>query len=274
VPKSTTLSFAVGVFVLLPFIGAAAQVTRPVAITATEIIPLKTTADLVLKDVGLGGHGQVVFTLQNRGDVSINGAVGKLEALRGPTITTPPIRIDVYVGGALIQTVYQQAIGARQAVALAVTPNGVAPRCAETRAVKVVVDPQNVVPEFSDANNTTEAVAPRPCPDLAVQSVSRDASGIAGETYEVKVTVINKGTAPSPPDQAWGTSLTSAPGLNGWPEMVPMHVIPALAPGESFSFHVGGSVLAVAHSWVEIFLDINRLIEESDETNNFVKTKI
>jgi hypothetical protein len=56
--------------------------------------------------------------------------------------------------------------------------------------------------------------------------------------------------------------------------MVPMHTIPALAPGEIYSFHVGGSVLAVAHSWVEIYLDINRLIEESDESNNFVKTKI
>jgi subtilase family serine protease len=278
VKKSTTLSFAMVVLAHLPFTGAAAQVNLAVSardIPSADVIPLKTTADLVLRDLGLGSKGQVVFTLQNRGDVTVNASGGsKGIALHGPTISTPPIRIDVYVGGTLIQTVYQAGIGARQAVALAVTPNTAAPKCSETRAVKVVVDPQNVVPEFSDANNSAEATAPRPCPDLAVQSIDRQSSGIAGETYEVKVTVVNKGTAPSPPDQAWGTALTSAPGLNGWPEMVPMHTIPALAPGETYSFHVGGSVLAVAHSWVEIYLDINRLIEESDESNNFVKTKI
>jgi subtilase family serine protease len=107
-----------------------------------------------------------------------------------------------------------------------------------------------------------------------VLKIEREKDGIAGETYRVKVTVINKGGAASPPDQAWGTALTSAPGLNGWPEMVPMHLIPALAPGETYVFRIGGSVLAVAHSWVEIFLDVNRLIQESDETNNFLKTEI
>lgn len=241
-------------------------------IARTDIGPLdanalKTSVDLVAKEVGLGGLGQIVFTLQNRGGVSVNAGTPRLP---NTSITTPPIKIDLYVGGTLVQSVYQQALAGNTSRVMTVPMLNNVPKCGETRAIKVVIDPANVIPELHDENNSTAATVPRPCPDLAIQSIKRESSGIAGETYRVLVTIVNKGTAASPPDEVWATALTSAPGLNGWPETVPMHTVPGLAPGATYSFRVGGTVASVAHSWVRVFVDIKRLIEESDETNNLV----
>jgi hypothetical protein len=240
-------------------------------IVTAEASALTTSADLIVKDVGLGGLGQIVFTLENRGGVSINAP---RRAMPSQSISTPPIKIDLYVGGSLVQSVYESGLNANASKVVTVPQGGTPPRCGETRALKIVVDPGNVVPELHDDNNSAQATAPRPCPDLAVQSITKVSTGVAGETYSVKVTVINKGMAASPPADVWGTSMTTAPGLNGWPETVPMHQIPALAPGETTSFRIGGSVVTGASSWVRVFLDINRLIDESDETNNLVDKKL
>ena len=88
----------------------------------------------------------------------------------------------------------------------------------EARNLKVVVDPQNQVAELHDDNNVLEANnSARPCPDLAIKSIKRDKEGLLGETYRPKVTIINRGNAPSPSCQVWGTALSSAPGITGWP---------------------------------------------------------
>ncbi len=228
---------------------------------------LKTSVDLTVKDVGLSGLGQIVFTLQNRGGIGINP--GKF-TVSPNAINTPPVRMDVYLGGALVQSVYQASLGGGESKAFAVMPVSNVPRCKETRDIKVVVDPSNVVPELHDDNNTVAVTVARPCPDLAVKSIEREKSGTFGETYQVKVTVINSGNAPAPAFQAWGTASTEAPGLTGWPEMVPMHEIGALAPGQTYVFHIGGDQLSVVHTWVRVFLDLPRHVDELDETNNLV----
>jgi hypothetical protein len=105
-------------------------------------------------------------------------------------------------------------------------------------------------------------------------SIERDKEGMFGETYRAKVTIINQGNAPSPSTQVWATSLSSAPGITGWPEFSPTKTIPALAPGQKTSFKTGGSVLSVDNSWVRIILDRFFEIEESDESNNFKEKKL
>jgi hypothetical protein len=247
--------------------GQGANVIGRIDVGPLDANALKTAVDLVAKEVGLGGLGQIVFTLHNRGGVSVNVGSPKVP---NASINTPPINIDLYVGGALVQSVYQQGLAGNSSRVMTVPMLNNVPKCGETRAIKVVIDPANVIPELHDENNSTTATALRPCPDLAIQSIKRESSGIAGETYRVLVTIVNKGTAASPPDEVWATALTSAPGLNGWPETVPMHTMPGLAPGATYSFRVGGTVASVAHSWVRVFVDIKRLIEESDETNNLV----
>jgi hypothetical protein len=262
----------------LPMSQMQAQAGRAIAvardpITTIEAERLKTSVDLIARDVGLSGLGEIVFTLENRGDVNINEG-GKHTNPPKKTISTPPIRIDLYLGGALVQSVYQASLGGDQSHAFAVKPLSNVPNCKDVRAIKIVVDPANVVPELHDDNNTAAVTVARPCPDLAVKSIEREKSGVAGETYRVKVTVINLGNAPAPTFQAWGTAVNSFPGPTGWPEMVPMREIPALAPGETYVFRPGGDQASFTNTWVKIYLDINHHIDELDETNNLVDKKL
>jgi hypothetical protein len=279
--------------IALPVTQVGAQVGHPLVIahdpvTSLEAERLKTAADLTVKDVGLSGLGQIVFILQNRGAVGINTAERIADKLAGTArniggagrsakvISTPPIQMDIYLGGTKIQAQYQPGLAGEDARSFVVTlPSNVpVPHCKDVRDIKIVVDPANVVPELHDDNNTAAVTVARPCPDLAVKSIEREKSGIAGETYRVKVTVINLGNAPAPEFQAWGTAVNSFPGPTGWPEMVPMRDIPPLAPGETFVFRPGGDQASFTNTWVKIYLDILHHIDELDETNNLVDKKL
>jgi subtilase family serine protease len=135
--------------------------------------------------------------------------------------------------------------------------------------LKLVVDPRNEFTEGTETDNTLVRTPARPCPDLAVKNISREYEGIAGETYRVKVTIVNLGNAPSPSTQVWATSLPGDPWpVNGWPALSPTETIRSLAPGETTSFKVGGTVLASNRTAVRIMLDRHSEIAEMDETNN------
>jgi hypothetical protein len=240
-----------------------------------DIILLRTTSDLVARDLGFTGPGEITFNLVNRGEVGTNvqakqGSATTIAALPSPSGS--PISIDIWMGTSKI-TVQQPSMGGKQTknFNVPIPSNYSKPKCLETRNLKVVIDPQNQIKELHDDNNVTEANnSARPCPDLAIKSITRDYSGLLNETYSPKVTIINQGNAPSPSTQVWGTSL---PGgvwpVTGWPELVPTHTIPALAPGQSTSFHIGGSVVSANHTAIRIILDRHFQIEESDESNNF-----
>lgn len=241
-----------------------------------DVILLQTNADLVTRDIGLTAAGEVTFRLVNRGEVGINVSPksGALTLAQAPPSNPPgpPISIDVWAGTSKISTVYQPSMGGSQSKTFTVPipSNYSAPKCLETRDLKVVVDPQKQIAELYDDNNVTEADSARPCPDLAIKSIKRHYTGLFNETYRVKVTISNEGNAPSPSTQVWGTSL---PGgvwpVTGWPEVTPNHTIPALDPGETTSFKTGGSVLSANHTAVRVVLDRFYEIEESDESNNF-----
>jgi hypothetical protein len=264
--------------VVVSFLAAAiatAQVGLQNQALAPDLVALQNASDLVTKDLGFTGLAEITFNLVNRGEVGIN-----VPAKQGGAATTaaqapssgPPISIDIYIGTSKI-TVQQPSMGGKQTKNFKVPlpSNYSKPKCLETRNLKVVVDPQNQIKELHDDNNVTEATnSARPCPDLAIKSIKRDYEGLFNETYRVKVTIINQGNAPSPSTQVWGTSL---PGgvwpVTGWPELIPTHTIPALAPGETTSFKTGGSVLSANKTSVRVILDRNFQIEESDESNNF-----
>ena len=246
----------------------------------SEVIALKTAADLVARDLGFNGAGDITFNLVNRGEVGThaqNMPGGSMTKARQAPSSSPPISIDVYIGTSKI-TIQQPSMGGKQTKNFTVPiPSNYSsastskPKCLETRNLKVVVDPQNQVKELHDDNNVTEAAnSARPCPDLAIKSIKRDYEGLLNETYRVKVTVVNQGNAPSPSNVVWATSL---PGgvwpVTGWPELVPTTTLKALAPGEETSFKVGGSVVSANKTAVRIILDRDRVVEESDEGNNF-----
>ena len=253
---------------------AAAAAAQSEAINP-DVIALKTTSDLVAKDLGFTGLGEIVFNLVNRGEVGINVPKkqgGATTMAAQPPPSGPPISIDIWMGTSKI-TVQQPSMGGKQTknFKVPIPSNYSKPKCLETRNLKVVIDPQNQIKELHDDNNVTETTnSARPCPDLAIKSIKRDYSGLLNETYSPKVTIINQGNALSPSTQVWGTSL---PGgvwpVTGWPELVPTHTIPALSPGQTTSFHIGGSVVSANHTAIRIILDRHFQIEESDESNNF-----
>jgi CARDB len=250
--------------------GAQTQAVNP------DVIALKTTSDLVIRDLRFTGEGEIAFNLVNRGDLGINvpgGHSGAMTLRARPSASGPPIPIDIWMGTSKIMTVQQPSIAGAQTKSLkvAIPSNYVTPGCLDTRDLKVAVDAQNQFAELYDDNNVTEAAdAARPCPDLAIKSIKRHYTGLLNETYRVKVTIINQGNAASPSTQVWGTSLpTGIWPLTGWPEIVPTHTIPALDPGESTSFKTGGSVLSTNHTAVRVLVDRYFKIDESEEGNNF-----
>jgi hypothetical protein len=241
-----------------------------------DVIALKTTSDLAAKDLGFTALGEITFNLVNRGEVGINVPKkqgGATTMAAQPPASGPPIKIDIYMGGNLVKSVFQPSVGGKQTKNFKenIPTTLPKPKCLETRNLKVVVDPQNQIKELHDDNNVTEATnSARPCPDLAIKSIKRDYSGVLKETYSPKVTIVNQGNAPSPSTQVWATSLPGDPWpVNGWPAIVPVKTISALAPGATTSFHVGGSVLSSNRTAVRIVLDRHYQIEESDENNNF-----
>lgn len=240
---------------------------RDVAAGSTQVVA-GLPADLVAKDLAFAPDGQILVTLANTGKTGVNPPPAG--APRG-TPSGPPIQVDLYLGGTRIQTLYQQSLAASTTRVLKVQLQSNAPGCGESRPLRAVVDPQKVIPEGSDANNDTSVpAATRPCPDLAIEDIKRDYSGIAGETYSVKVTIVNKGTATAPAHQAWASSLpTGVWPVTGWPELVPTEAIPELSPGGKKSFHVGGSVLATSRTAIRIILDRHSEIDETNEGNNF-----
>jgi len=248
---------------------AAAQPARP-AIQRGEAgsMVLQSSVDLAARDVGFNGLGEIVFTLKNFGGISVN------DKYDSKAVSTPPIRIDLYVSNKLLQSIYQQSLAARGSQLIAVKLVANVPKCKESRDLKVVVDPMNQIRELHDDNNAISGTFSRPCPDLAVQKIEKTSQGIAGETYGIKVTVINLGNAASPESQTWATSMSSAPGITGWPEFVPLRTLESLAPGEASSFYVGGSVASFDHSWVRVFVDFTRVIDELDESNDLVDKKL
>ena len=269
----------VSVSVLIANSTATAQVSGAQNTQAVnpEVMALRNSADLVVRDLAFTALAEVTFSLVNRGDVGINvPSTATLKASGRGQPSGPPIQIEIMVGNAKL-TVQQPVMGGRQTKTLTVPlpSNIVKPKCLETRSLTVRVDPQNAVTELHDNNN--EAVvssAARPCPDLAVVSIERDKEGTLGETYRARVKIINQGNAPSPATKVWGTALSTAPGITGWPEFSPTHDLKALQPGETASFKIGGSVLSIDNSWVRIILDRFFDIEESDESNNFKEKKL
>lgn len=235
--------------------------------------PAVQGADLIPCSLKFNGLGEITVSVKNRGTEGINmpNDLGR-PARRGTTPSGPPIVLSLYMQNQLIVSLTQPALGAGQtrAITTQIPSNYSTPGCGAERALKLVIDPNNQHAEQSENNNTAlRAAAKVPCPDLAIKSIERDYEGLVGETYRVKVTVINQGDAPSPVNEAWATSLPGTPWpVNGWPALVPTQQIRALEPGETMSFKVGGSVLSSNRTAIRIMLDRHSQIAELDESNN------
>ena len=223
--------------------------------------------ELASCNLEFGALGEIILSVKNRGSVSTAQAsqAGRRAA------SGPPVGIDVYMQDQLVVSYAHPALSAGQSKTITTTLSSsfTPPGCGESRVLKLVVDSKNEFAEASESDNTITRTVARPCPDLAIKSISRDYEGMFNETYRAKVTIINQGNAPSPANEVWATSLPGEPWpVNGWPNLVPTETIPALAPGQTTSFKVGGSILSTNRTAVRIMLDRKSEIAESNESNN------
>ncbi len=222
-------------------------ISRPAA-------PLTQGSDLVFSALGLSPAGQLTYTVMNHGQTAV----------------TVPFVVDVYIDDARVDT-YKHASLAGGASATVSDPVATVSSCAAVR-LKVVADPQHVVTESSETDNTRTAQVTPPCPDLAVTAVKQDWEDF-NTRYRIQVTVQNQGNKAMPRTviaRAWGgpgMDLSSLLDPGALPILTDAE-IPVLAPGQSTSFHVGGKYLGTDHVGVKVYLDFYHAIQEPRVDNN------
>lgn len=257
-------------------VGAATNQAASAAINP-EIVALLSTSDLIIRDLGFNGKGEITFELRNRGKVPINPAlVGPEAAGAGRQAVAPipenkQIKVMVYLNNNPFGTVFQPRLGGQKSktFTVAVPPN-LKPGCGGSRPLKTVIDPSNVIAEYTDTNNVDTVTAARPCPDLAIKSITKNENQW-GTEFVARVTIINQGNAPSDKfdylaKEAFGGSIADLGAFDD-------ETGDPLAPGETMKFNVG-SARAHQNLHVEVFLDRHRRVEELDENNNYKKKTV
>lgn len=209
---------------------------------------LNKHADLVVSSPKLDPTGHVTYTVVNQGGVA----------------TASPFVADVYVDGDRKDTIKHDPLAGngQQPVKTAVRFTG----CA-TGTIRIVVDPQQTVGEFSETNNERSATATPPCPDLVVTAIKKNWEDM-NTRYRAHVTVQNVGNAAAPESKAAAVATTGDP--TSFPDG-PWAYLPPLAPGAKTSFNAGGKTLGTATLNVHVILDHGNAIPESNEDNNEVR---
>jgi hypothetical protein len=259
---------------------AAAPATGSPTTTAInpDLVALRTTADLIIRDLGFNGKGEITFELRNRGEVPINPApVSLSDGRTAKRQVAPPvpeneqIRVTVYLNDAPFTTVFQPRLaGSSSKTFTVLVPDQKRPGCAESRPLRTVIDPTNVIVELTDTNNVDALTAVRPCPDLAVKSITKNTNEWKTE-FVARVTLINNGNAPAErfdylAKESFGGHIFDLGDLDD-------DVGGPLAPGETMKFNVG-SALAHQNMDVEVLLDRHGRVEELNESNNYTHKKI
>jgi hypothetical protein len=247
------------------------QTVAGVQTQVSECVLQTQGADLVACRLGLNSLGEISFAVKNRGTVGINTATltGSPDAQLRTARTTEPankIRMDLYVDDKLIQSVYQQALagGELKEFTAKIPSNYPTPKCGETRALKLVIDPANQISEASEANNFIARTADRPCPDMEVESIKANYNDLKTE-YVAEIKIVNKGNAPA---RFRYTALTSNSSAVSPLPAADFDKFLELDPGQTKKFTIGNS-FSYSKMYVRVFLDRFSEVAELDESNNF-----
>jgi hypothetical protein len=132
--------------------------------------------------------------------------------------------------------------------------------------LRAVVDPQQIVTESNEGNNQKVADATPLCPDLAVDEIKQDWED-ANTRYRVQITIKNHGNAPT--GQTVTARVNTNPSSGSIPEAL-FYDIPALAPGQSHTFHLPAKYLLSTSVSVDILVDYYYRVLEIREDNNYM----
>lgn len=240
-----------------------------------DVIALRTTADLVIKDLGFNSKGDITFELRNRGDLPINpsgrGSPSELGPAGAPVPENQQIKVALYLDNAPVGTVLQPRLAGNQSKTFTFAVGASArPGCGGSRPLKTVIDPANVIVELTDTNNASSVTAARPCPDLAIESIEKNFNELKTH-FAARVTLINKGNARVDRFEYWarenfGGHLAD---LGGQAD----ETAGPLEPGQTHKFNIG-FVPAYDNMQLAVILDWNKLVEELDEENNYKEKKL
>jgi hypothetical protein len=243
---------------------------------APSLPPAQGGSNLVACGVGFNQLGEINFSFKNRGVEGINVIQVAPGASRPKTAVPPgpPIRIDVYLQGNRIESVYHPALGAGQLkeinVKIPSNYSSYMPKCGEARALKIVLDPQNQIKEVDDGDNIADRPSSdRPCPDMTVESIKKNANSTHTE-YVAEVKLTNKGNAPA---RFRYLAMTSSSAAFGPLPDLDYDVLMVLDPGQSKKFTVGNA-WGMSELWVRVMLDRMNEVPELDEGNNVKETTL
>jgi len=242
--------------------------TMQQAVPACLTTSNQAVTNLVACGVKFTALGEIRFGLKNLGTVAVNpssvtvtgGRIGR------ETIAPRPVQIDVYMQNARVASAHVQSLGANEAkwITIPIPSNYTKPKCAESRTLKVVVDATSLFTESSEADNAVATTNDRPCPDMAVESISKNWNDLKTE-FVAKIKIVNKGNAPAKFRYLALTSNGSSFGplpsadFDKWME---------IPEGGSRTFNIGNA-FATSSMYVRVFLDRWGEIAELDEGNNF-----
>ena len=232
--------------------------------------PVSGVSDLIPCGLGFNALGEIRFEVQNRGTVGINttgtATLAGAPRARGATEPGPKIRMDLYLGDKLIQSLYHAALGGGQTKEFVtkIPSNYPTPRCGETRGLKLVIDPANQIPEASDANNARARTTDRPCPDMDVESIQANYNDLKTE-FVAEIRIANRGNAPAKFRYLALTSNSTSFGplpsadFDKWME---------IEAGQTKKFTIGNT-WSTGTMYVRVFLDRWGEVAELNESNNF-----
>jgi hypothetical protein len=210
--------------------------------------------------------GEINFSFKNRGAVPINMVAPGAPRPKNAEPAGPPIRIDVYMQNTRIESVYHPALAAGQVkeINVKIPSNYTKPKCAEVRALRIVLDPQNQIPEVDDSDNLVDRPsADRPCPDMTIESIKKNANSAHTE-FVAEVKLVNNGNAPARFRYLAMTSSNAA--FSPLPDL-DYDILMELEPGQSKKFTVGNA-WGMSSMWVRVMLDRMNEVAELDEGNN------
>ena len=211
--------------------------------------------------------GQIVLGVKNLGTVNINNPNNTLTGTVSRTPQGPPIQIDIYLQGVRIQSVYVDSLAGNELkrITVSIPSTYGKPRCGESRLLKMIVDPYHRIDESNENDNSVEMTKDRPCPDMAIESISKNWNSLRTE-FVAEIKLVNRGNAP-----AKFRYLAMAD-----PSQAVFGPLPAADFDKPIEIPVGGwktftigSALATQHLYVRVFLDRFGEVEELDESNNF-----
>lgn len=229
-----------------------AQVTpvRP-SVGASQLRPdLKISA----KAIGSGIGPVYDFRIENVGKVKAPASTIQFWAM-------PPCKQSGLDNKKLIKNGQIKALVVTTSPSYSVSHSVEMPKAYRGCHLRAVVDAEHVIAELSEDNNavTIETVLPRP--DLYPQYIISESSNKTD-----RITVHNIGNATAGPSILW---MRCSCGIEGKPELKTWTwYLTSLAPGKAYTVNAPTRVQVVGLNAVEVRVDFNKHIDESNENNN------